>query len=143
MTPFILSSFKWSISMGSSFILSVHNASPNRMRMEQNIQREMYALYEPTLPSLSYQMLMYDQPIVRALLESQNSPSLDLAVGTDYHPEGNFVWKFHRSLHIVSRFSEATKPSSSSASVGSAVRSGTSPSLCRQLLSLCYFRNAQ
>jgi len=103
----------------------------------------MYALYESTLPSLSYQMLMYDQPIVRALLESQNSPSLDLAFRVDYHPEGNFVWKFHRSLHIVSRFSEATNPSSFSASVGSAVRSGTSPSLCRQLLLLCYFRNLQ
>jgi hypothetical protein len=46
-----------------------------------------------------------------------------------YHPEGNLVWKFHRSLHIVSKFSEATNPSSFSASVGSAVRSGTSPSL--------------
>ena len=46
-----------------------------------------------------------------------------------YHPLGNFVWKFHRSRHILSRSLSATKPNSFSAIDGSAVRSGTSPSL--------------
>jgi hypothetical protein len=55
-------------------------------------------------------------------------PVLDAGLAY-WYPVGCACWKFHRSLHIVSRLSPATKPSSFSASVGSAVRSGTSPSL--------------
>ena len=45
------------------------------------------------------------------------------------YPFACFVWKFHRSRHISSRPFSARKPSSFSAAVGSAVRSGTSPFL--------------
>jgi len=50
------------------------------------------------------------------------------------YPPGFFCCQFQRSLHIVSRSCDALNPSSVSANVGSAVRSGTSPRLgaCRQ-----------
>lgn len=45
------------------------------------------------------------------------------------YPCGFFVCQFHRSRHITSNVCGALNPSSFSASVGSAVRSGTSPRL--------------
>ena len=45
------------------------------------------------------------------------------------YPPGFFVCQFHKSRHIVVRSFFARNPSSFSASVGSAVKSGTSPRL--------------
>lgn len=45
------------------------------------------------------------------------------------YPVGFFVCQFHRSRHMVFRSCFARNPSSLSATLGSAVKSGTSPRL--------------
>ena len=66
------------------------------------------------------------------LSDSPASPSVPLDGETNQsmpYPPGFFVCQFHKSRHIVVRSFFARNPSSFSASVGSAVKSGTSPRL--------------